>query len=326
MKYIVMECHEAYVVLIDENSCFVKAANLNYNVGQTVENPIIMGKFNSNKTPARIIMKKCLAAAACLTLIASAGYLYYLKNCKAYSTILISSEADVKIALNKKGKVLYLESNNVSGEEIIKMYDGKGKDKITAANEILQIEIEEGYISDGDTVELYISTNDSENYDSFKNELEKEIPKSNQNLNVNVNDMKEYNKPNKPAVNENGAENNEPAATTVPVTTEAPPIIEKPTDNPPLVPVPPVIEDEKPIHKEDTPPSLPHDSTIPAPDKADTDIKPPIKPEVNNNAPVQPPPKDKDSNNEHNDKKIPEEPPHVPQAKIIHPDLHDSHH
>jgi len=33
MKYIVMECHEGYAVLMDEESRFVNAANMHYEVG-----------------------------------------------------------------------------------------------------------------------------------------------------------------------------------------------------------------------------------------------------------------------------------------------------
>lgn len=34
MKYLVMECHRGYAVVLDEEGRFLKAANLNYTVGQ----------------------------------------------------------------------------------------------------------------------------------------------------------------------------------------------------------------------------------------------------------------------------------------------------
>ena len=37
MTYLVMETHMAYAVLLDENGRFLKAANLRYQVGDTVE-------------------------------------------------------------------------------------------------------------------------------------------------------------------------------------------------------------------------------------------------------------------------------------------------
>ena len=42
MKYMVMECHTGYAVLLDEEGRFWKAADLHYEVGQTVENPVLM--------------------------------------------------------------------------------------------------------------------------------------------------------------------------------------------------------------------------------------------------------------------------------------------
>ena len=36
MKYLVMETHPAYAVLLDQSGRFLKAANLNYHVGDTV--------------------------------------------------------------------------------------------------------------------------------------------------------------------------------------------------------------------------------------------------------------------------------------------------
>ena len=46
MKYIVMECHPSYAVLLDEEGRFVKAANLHYETGQTVCEPVLMREEN----------------------------------------------------------------------------------------------------------------------------------------------------------------------------------------------------------------------------------------------------------------------------------------
>lgn len=37
MKYLIMECHMAYAVVLDEDGRFLKAANMDYEVGQTVD-------------------------------------------------------------------------------------------------------------------------------------------------------------------------------------------------------------------------------------------------------------------------------------------------
>ena len=40
MSYIVMECHSSYAILLDEEGRFLKAANLHYQVGQKVCDPV----------------------------------------------------------------------------------------------------------------------------------------------------------------------------------------------------------------------------------------------------------------------------------------------
>lgn len=47
MKYLVMECHPGYAVVLDENGRFLKVANRRYEVGQTVADVEPM------KTPSR---------------------------------------------------------------------------------------------------------------------------------------------------------------------------------------------------------------------------------------------------------------------------------
>lgn len=47
MKYLVMECHNSYAILLDETGQFVKAANRHYSVGQTVTAPVLMREANS---------------------------------------------------------------------------------------------------------------------------------------------------------------------------------------------------------------------------------------------------------------------------------------
>lgn len=42
MKYLVLECSNSYAVLLDEDGRFVKSANLGYEVGDTVRQPILM--------------------------------------------------------------------------------------------------------------------------------------------------------------------------------------------------------------------------------------------------------------------------------------------
>ena len=51
MSYLVMECHPGYVILLDEEGRFLKAANLRYETGQTVYDPVLM-KRDAGKAAA----------------------------------------------------------------------------------------------------------------------------------------------------------------------------------------------------------------------------------------------------------------------------------
>ena len=66
MNYIVMECHPGYAILLDEAGIFCKAANLNYEVGQTVKDPVLM-KSAPEKAKARSSkwLRSGIAAVIC---------------------------------------------------------------------------------------------------------------------------------------------------------------------------------------------------------------------------------------------------------------------
>ena len=86
--------------------------------------------------------------------------------------------------LNKKGEVISLESSSQKGKELLKEYKGKSKDSSTVANELLELEISKGIISNGDTVELFISTDDPSDYNKYSDELKKNL--SELDIKVNV--------------------------------------------------------------------------------------------------------------------------------------------
>ena len=69
MKYLVMETHPAYAVVLDERGRFLKAANLHYQVGETVEDVVELRLPSARRRlrPAWGVVG-ALAAAACLCL------------------------------------------------------------------------------------------------------------------------------------------------------------------------------------------------------------------------------------------------------------------
>ena len=91
MKYIVMECHMSYAVLLDEEGRFRKAANLHYETGETVTNPVLMQEDERKSlSPARMARRGAAAAGACLLLFLLAGG-YYRSYLAPYTSVLLAS-------------------------------------------------------------------------------------------------------------------------------------------------------------------------------------------------------------------------------------------
>ena len=286
MKYLVMECHNGYAVLMDEQSRFVNAANLHYEVGQTVTEPILLDIADKSKTGGRrIIMRavKVAATAACLTVVTVAGFSFFGKD-KAqpapHSVVFVSAAAEIEMELDDTGSVVRLKSRSERGNEIIDKYiesHGTTSDKTDTANALLETQLENGSISTGDTVDVLVPADD-ESDKEYKSELEDKASK----LDINVNIKKKDNShphhepPTPPAVTDKNGPARETATAptapappvTAPVAAVKPdekvtaPAAEQPTA--PEVPTPPVTPDEgihptEPVgheqHEHPTPPN-----------------------------------------------------------------------
>ena len=102
MKYIVMECHLSYAVVLDENGNFIKAANMRYEVGQTVDEIFEM-KIPKAKKRSRKLIYSITAAAACL-MVALTSVL----NTAPYGFVYLDINPSVRIDVNKKDIVVGL--------------------------------------------------------------------------------------------------------------------------------------------------------------------------------------------------------------------------
>ena len=159
MKYLVMETHPAYAVVLDEEGRFLKAANLRYQVGDTVQD-IVELRTPKAKSP---VMRRSLAGlmglAACFCLV---FFGYYQPNFTAYGTLRIQINPDVEMTVSRTDRVLDLEGLNDDGEDLIEGYSYRGKDRETAANELVERAIDMGYLSDGDTISITVSSSDAD--------------------------------------------------------------------------------------------------------------------------------------------------------------------
>ena len=240
-----------------EDSSFVRSANPGYSVGQTVTDPVIMENVSHEVRRRSRIVMSLAAAAACLAITCGVGYHYYSVNYKTHSTVIISSNAGVKMYLNKKDKVIRLESISPEGESILSTYSGKGKYMADAINDIVGIGISKGYITGGDTVEVYVPDNEG---DSSRKEIEDDL--AGMSVKADVQPIEKYD-----------ASKKNPAP--------QPPEVSEPPAPPDIdVPGPPNNEGiEVPDVPE--PPSVPEDHPQPPEPPSDREIIKPDPPEVN---------------------------------------------
>ncbi len=255
MKYLVMECHEGYAVLMDEESRFVNAANMHYEVGQVVTDPVLMDTDKHSPSVSRRFIVRTIAAAACFAIVSLAGMHFFMKAPEEpHTVVFVSAAADIRMELDSKGSVVSITSDTEEGKEIIRKFKENHKvddNRVDLASDILEFQIENGYISSGDTVEVLLPA-DSKKYDTYKQEFETEIAKHD--LNPEVKEIKgepphEPPKPPVPAATAPAPESAKPhthadekheevrATTAVPV--PAAPDAKKPAEAPVDTPKPP---------------------------------------------------------------------------------------
>ena len=170
MSYMVMECHPGYVILLDEEGRFLRAANFRYEIGQTVYDPVLMKESaDMERRKIRTIYSALAAIAACLIMVF--GISSYQNYIQPYSYIYMSINPEVQIDLNRGGTVVGLSGKNEDGEKLIEGYSGNGKDKVTVADELIDRAMEMGFLSDGGNVSFAIDSPEDELYKEYEEEL-----------------------------------------------------------------------------------------------------------------------------------------------------------
>ncbi len=176
MRYLVMECHPGYAILLDEEGRFLKAANFCYEVGQTVYEPVLMKEPSSPSGQRRLLRwasSGMAAVAACFLLFF--GLRYYQNYVQPYSSIYLSINPEVQMDLNRQGTVVKLTGTNEDGVKLLKGYDGKGKDKVTAADELIDRAIDMGFLSEGGQISFSIDSPDEALFQEYGVELRTKV-------------------------------------------------------------------------------------------------------------------------------------------------------
>ena len=154
-----MEVHPAYAVVLDEEGRFLKAANLRYQVGDTVRD-IVELRCPKEKRPALWKPLSGVAGlAACLCIV---FFGYYQPNFVPYGALRIQINPDVELTLSRTDRVLELEGLNEDGQSLIAGYEYSGKDREDVTEELVERAIDLGYLSGGETVSITVTSADAD--------------------------------------------------------------------------------------------------------------------------------------------------------------------
>ena len=160
MKYLVMECHKAYAVVLDEEGHFLITANLNYEVGQKVSSVTEMElpDHDSEKLSLNFFSYKKLSVlaslAACLCLIFFGSWQYFFSS---FGTVKMQINPSILISANRIGYVICLEGENDDGKMLIDGYDFHLKKLDTVVTELADNAVLQGYLKEGGEIHLTLS-------------------------------------------------------------------------------------------------------------------------------------------------------------------------
>ena len=157
MKYLVMENHPGYSIVLDERGAFHRVANMGYEPGERVEDVVFMndrpeaaGRTGARKTFAT------LAAACVLLVFASVVNVFMQSPDHIYMTI----NPSVTIEADRSGTVEEIEAANADGKELIEGYEYEGKKTRRVVRDLVDRAEEKGFISEGELISLEIETDD----------------------------------------------------------------------------------------------------------------------------------------------------------------------
>ena len=147
MTYLVMECHPAYAVVLDQAGRVIKVANMGYEVGQKVDH-VIEQQHRPALLPMRVV-SMVAAACLCLAVLGGGGYgACFLP----YGTVHLTINPDVRMYVSYMDRVVGLEGLNEDGDRLIDQVPYKGKHAEEITGLLVERAVDMGYLADGGTV------------------------------------------------------------------------------------------------------------------------------------------------------------------------------
>lgn len=158
MKYLVMEARPSYAILLDEEGRFVRAANLHYEPGQTVEHIVPM-RTRTARGRGVLIWLPGMLAAACLVLMAA---VLLRAPITPYASVYLTINPQVRIDVDRKSMTQGLEGVNQDGQDLVEGYDWKGKHLDQVTDELIDRAVDMGYLAPGGAITIDLEAEDED--------------------------------------------------------------------------------------------------------------------------------------------------------------------
>ncbi len=112
MKYLVMECHPAYAVVLDEKGSFHKVANQNFQVGQLLDHVVLY----QPPRPFLVSFIRPFTIAACVLLVLGLFAQYLLTPA---GSVRLSVNPDLVLTVNRLDMVIDASGLNTDGVRLL---------------------------------------------------------------------------------------------------------------------------------------------------------------------------------------------------------------
>ena len=160
MKYMVMECHPGYAVVLSDDGNFLKVANMHYEVGQTVADVIEMQYPLPEKKKKSGWIYTIAATAACLALIITS--VFRMGHGTAYASVYMRINPEVRIDVTRDDLVVGLDGVNEDGEKLADNYNFTEKKLDQVMDELVDKAADQGYLQEGGRISLTLDADDDE--------------------------------------------------------------------------------------------------------------------------------------------------------------------
>lgn len=157
MSYLVMECGLSYAVVLDEAGRFLKAANLGYQVGQTLDHVLLLEEKKQPTLRQRMVPLAAVAACLCLMLLVSVEFFFL-----PVGSVRMQINPEVRMEVNRVNQVIGLEGLNQDGNHLIDGYGYRWRSVEEVSDDLADRAMEMGFLTDGGSIGL---TAESDNDD-----------------------------------------------------------------------------------------------------------------------------------------------------------------